>query len=276
SVKLKYSFSLWRDMIIYSFPLLISGMAGIINDALDKVIIRRVVDSDDPLSVVGVYGASYKIAVLMALFIQMYRFAMEPFFFEKASGKDAKETYSGAMKYFVIYGIILFLGLNLYLSVIQLILPGNYRGSMFIVPIVSMAYLLFGIFVNLSIWYKVNDKTKYGAYLTFLGASITIAINLVFVPRVGVIASAWAHIACYAVMVIASYLLSRKHYPIDYEIGKILSYIALSIAIVMVVNRIEYSSLLREVGFNTLFIIGYILIAEYKDKIVSVFFKRKR
>ncbi len=276
SVKLKFSFSLWRDMIIYSFPLLISGMAGIINDALDKVIIRRVVESDDPLSVVGVYGASYKIAVLMALFIQMYRFAMEPFFFDKASEKDAKETYSGAMKYFVIYALLLFLGLNLYISVIQLILPGDYRGSMFIVPIVSMGYLLFGIFVNLSIWYKVNDKTKYGAYLTFLGAIITIAINLLFVPKVGVIASAWAHIACYAVMVIASYLLSRKHYPIDYEIGKILSYIALSIAIVMVVKRIEYSSLLREVGFNTLFIIGYILIAEYKDKIVSVFIKRNK
>lgn len=273
-VKLKFSLSLWRDMIIYTFPLLISGMAGIINDAVDKIIIRRVIDSDDPLSVVGIYGASYKIAVLMALFIQMYRFAMEPFFFEKASGKDAKETYSGAMKYFVIYALILFLGLNLYISAIELILPGNYRGSMFIVPIVSMGYLFYGIFVNLSIWYKANDLTKFGAYLTFLGAAVTIIINLSLVPVYGVVASAWAHIACYGIMIIASYLLSRKYYPIDYELVKILSYIIMSIAIVIVVNRIEYASLLSEIGFNTLFILGFIGVAEYKDKILSVFLKR--
>ncbi len=158
--KLRFSIELWKRMIIYSFPLLISGLAGIINDALDKVILRRLVDSDTLLATVGEYGAGYKIAVLMALFIQMYRFAMEPFFFEKASGKDAKETYAIAMKYFVIYALILFLGLNLYIAVIQLILPGNYRNAMFIVPIVSMGYLLYGVFVNLSIWYKSKRSDK--------------------------------------------------------------------------------------------------------------------
>ncbi len=272
--KLKFSRELWKRMIIYSFPLLISGMAGIINDALDKVLLRRLVDSDTPLATVGEYGAGYKIAVLMALFIQMYRFAMEPFFFEKASGKDAKETYAMAMKYFVIYALILFLGLNLYISVIQLILPGNYRNAMFIVPIVSMGYLLYGVFVNLSIWYKANDLTKYGAYLTILGAIITIAINIIFIPKYSYLASAWAHVACYGTMIIGSYLISRKYYPIEYEKGKILFYIVIAVIIVLLANNINYGSLIKELGFNTLLILGFIVLVEYMDKAVSVFLKR--
>lgn len=273
--KFVFSGKLWKSMTIYSFPLLISGLAGIVNDVLDKVILRRLVDTESPLATVGEYGAGYKIAVLMALFIQMYRFAMEPFFFEKLSRSDAKETYAYVMKYFVIYSLILFLGLNLYLSAIQLILPGDYRTAMFIVPIVSMGYLLYGVFVNLSIWYKANDLTKYGAYLTIMGAIITIAINVIFIPKYSYLASAWAHVACYGAMIIGSYLISRKHYPINYEKGKIVTYIALAVIIVLVVNNIEYSSLAKELLFNTLFIIGFIIIAEYRDKSLTVFLKRK-
>ncbi len=273
--KIDFSIKLWKQMILYSFPLLISGMAGIINDALDKMILRRLVDTDDPLATVGEYGAGYKIAVLMALFIQMYRFAMEPFFFEKASGKDAKETYSTTMKYFVIYALVLFLGLNLYISVIQLIVPGNYRMAMFIVPIVSMGYLLYGVFINLSIWYKVNDLTKFGAYLTIMGAVITILINLIFVPRYSYLASAWAHVACYGAMIVGSYLLSRKHYPIDYELLRITGYIALAIAIVLLAIKLDYNSLSQELFFNTLYIVGFIAVAEYFDSSVSIFFKGK-
>jgi len=275
STRFRFSGRLWKKMIIYSFPLLVSGLAGIINDALDKVILRRLVDTETPLATVGEYGAGYKIAVLMALFIQMYRFAMEPFFFEKASGKDAKKTYAVAMKYFVIYALILFLGLNLYISVIQLILPGDYRIAMYIVPIVSMGYLLYGIFVNLSIWYKANDMTKYGAYLTIMGAIITIAINVIFIPKYSYLASAWAHVACYGAMIVGSYLLSRKHYPIEYENGRIVTYLLMAIIIVLVANNINYNSLLQELGLNTLFIVGFIAVAEYMDNTVSVFFRRK-
>ena len=270
-----FSFSLWKSMIVYAFPLLVSGMAGIINDAIDKVLVRKLIESEDPLYEVGVYGAGYKIAVLMSLFIQMYRFAMEPFFFEKSSGRDAKETYSTAMKYFVIYALILFLGLNLYISVIQLILPGDSRGSMFIVPVVSMGYLLYGVFVNLSIWYKANDITKYAAYLTFLGAIVTILINVMFIPEFGYRASAWAHVACYGIMVIASYILSRKHYPIDYQVGRILSYITLAVVIVFITGRIEYSSIISELGFNTLFILFFVVVSEIFDKSVSQFIRRR-
>jgi O-antigen/teichoic acid export membrane protein len=211
----------------------------------------------------------------MALFIQMYRFAMEPFFFEKAGGKDAKQTYATTMKYFVIYALMLFLVLNLYISVIQLILPGNYRIAMFIVPIVSMGYLLYGVFVNLSIWYKANDLTKYGAYLTIMGATITVAINIIFIPKYSYLASAWAHVACYGSMIIGSYLLSRKYYPINYEKGKIFVYMAAAVLIVLIVNSINYKSLAGELGFNTLFILAFIIFSEYMDGSVSVFIKKR-
>ncbi len=276
AVKFKFSSKLWKKMLLYSFPLLISGLAGIINDALDKVILRRLVDSDNPLATVGEYGAGYKIAVLMALFIQMYRFAMEPFFFEKAGGKDARQTYAVTMKYFVIYSLVLYLGLNLYISVIQLILPGDYRIAMFIVPIVSMGYLLYGIFVNLSIWYKANDITKYGAYLTIMGAAITIAINVIFVPKYSYLASAWAHIACYGSMIIGSYLLSRKYYPINYEKGKIFVYILVAVIIVLAAGNINYGNISLELGINTLFILSFVALSEYLDKAISVFFRRTK
>ena len=273
NIKSHFSFKVWKSMLFYALPLLISGMAGIINDAVDKVLLRRLIQSDNPFYELGVYGAGYKIAVLMALFIQMYRFAMEPFFFEKLSGKDAKETYSTAMKYFIIYALILFLGLNLYISVIQLILPGDYRESMFVVPVISLGFLLYGIFVNLSIWYKANDITKYGAYLTFIGAAITILINVLFIPKFGYRASAWAHVACYGVMVIVSYLLSKRHYPIGYETGKLLSYIGLAVIIVIIVSRINYGSIASEIAFNTLFILSFIAYAEIRDKSVTQFIK---
>jgi O-antigen/teichoic acid export membrane protein len=266
--------NLWKRMITYSLPLLIAGMAGSINDALDKMILKNLVKDDSPLEVVGEYGASYKIAVLMALFIQMFRFAMEPYFFEKAKKKDAKETYARVMKYFVITGLVIFLGINLYLKVVQVIIGSEFRGALAIVPIVSMGYFFYGIFINLSIWYKVNDLTKYGAWLAIAGAMVTVVINVIFVPKYGYMASAWAHIACYSVMIAGSYFLSRKHYPISYELGKIGAYIGTAIAIIIIVSQINYRNLATEIIINTLFIIVFLVVAEVKDKGVSIFFKR--
>ncbi|MEA1887327.1 MAG: oligosaccharide flippase family protein [Bacteroidota bacterium] len=276
SVHLKFERSLWTKMIKYSAPLLVSGLGGSINDALDKMILRRIVDSDKPLEVVGEYGASYKIAVLMALFIQMYRYAMEPYFFSKADKNDAREVYANVMKYFVIYTLILYLVINLYISGFKYIIAGSHlRGGLAIVPIVSMGYLLFGIFVNLSIWYKVKDLTRYGAYLTMAGALVTIVINITLVPVYGYMASAWAHIACYGVMIAGSYLLSRKYYRIEYPVMKIISYMLTAVAIVVIISHINYNNLLLELGINTLVIIGFAIYSEYRDKAISTLFKKE-
>jgi len=276
SVHLSFDRGLWNKMIKYSIPLLISGLGGSINDALDKMILRRIVDSDNPLEVVGEYGASYKIAVLMALFIQMYRYAMEPYFFSKADRKEAREVYAYVMKYFVIYALILFLLINLYISGFKYIIAGSHlRGGLAIVPIVSMGYMLFGIFVNLSIWYKVKDVTKYGAYLTIAGAVVTILINIILVPVYGYMASAWAHIACYSVMIAGSYYLSRKYYPINYPIMTIFTYMFTAVAIVIIVSYIDYNNIFMELGINTLIITGFIAYSEFKDKAISTLFKKK-
>jgi len=274
-IKPGFSFKLWKEMLGYSFPLLIAGLAGTINDALDKMILRRMSGEEHGLEIVGIYGASYKVAVLMSLFIQMFRFAVEPFFFEKSTDKDAREIYASIMKYFVIICVTIYLGLNLYISVIQYFIGNQMREALSVVPIVSMGYLLYGVFVNLSVWYKVNDLTKYGAMLTIGGSLITVAINIIFIPLYGYIASAWAHVACYGFMVLGSFFFSRRHYPIPYETGRIIGYLAIGVLAVFVAARINFGSLFIELAAGTLFIIVFLFFAQKRDDLIGNIFGKK-
>jgi O-antigen/teichoic acid export membrane protein len=203
-----YDLVIWKRMINYSFPLLIAGLSGSINDAIDKILLRRLTGEENGLEIVGEYGAGYKIAVLMALFIQMFRFAAEPFFFERAKYEKAKETYAFVMKYFVISMLIVYLGINLYISGFQLIIGEIFREAVVVVPIVSMGYLMYGIYMNHSIWYKINDMTKFGIYITLAGAVITVMINVIFIPAYSYMASAWAHVASYGVMIGLSFVFA--------------------------------------------------------------------
>jgi len=271
NVKFIFDASLWKSMIGYSFPLLLAGLSGSINDALDKIILRRLVGEGDGLSVVGKYGAAYKIGVLMALFIQMFRFAAEPFFFERAKHANAKETYAFVMKYFVITMLIVYLGINLYISAIQYIVGSNYREAMIVVPIISMGYLLYGIYINHSIWYKLNDLTIYAVYITIVGAAITVLINLLLVPSFGYMASAWAHIASYGAMLIMSFIFARNHFKIEYDMKSLLPYFIIAIGMVLFSQFYHYHNLVTELSINTVFIIVFILFSQYKDKTLSVF-----
>jgi O-antigen/teichoic acid export membrane protein len=271
NVKFIFDTSLWRRMISYSFPLLLAGLSGSINDALDKIILRRLIGEEDGLSVVGKYGAAYKIGVLMALFIQMFRFAAEPFFFERAKHANAKETYAFVMKYFVIAMLVVYLGINLYISAIQYIVGSNYREAMAVVPIISMGYLLYGIYINHSIWYKLNDLTIYAVYITIIGAAITVLINLLMVPSFGYMASAWAHIASYGAMLIMSFIFARNHFKVDYNMKALLPYFIIAIGMVLFSRFYHYNNLISELAINTIFIIAFILFSQYKDKTLSVF-----
>lgn len=275
-VKLVFDRSIWIRMISYSFPLLIAGLSGSINDTLDKVILRRIVGEEHGLATVGEYGAGYKIAVMMALFIQMFRFAAEPFFFERAKHENAKETYSFVMKYFIIIMLILFLLINLYMPGIQYFLGKSYRNSVIVVPMISMAYLLYGIYVNHSIWYKLNDLTRFGAYITVVGAIITIIINLLFIPLYGYMASAWAHVASYGSMIIMSFIFARKYYWIDYKILEILPYFLIAVPMVIFSLYFNYRNISIEIIINTLFIFIFIGYAQFKDKLISVFFRKEK
>ncbi|TFH47254.1 MAG: hypothetical protein E4G92_05430 [Bacteroidia bacterium] len=224
---------------------------------------------------VGLYGAGFKVGVLMSLFIQMYRFAAEPFFFEKAGKHDAKETYAVTMKYFVITGLVLFLVINLYIEALQVIIGPVFRESLIVVPIISMGYLLLGIFINQSIWYKVDDKTIYGAWITILGAAVTIAGNVLFVPRFGYIAAAWSHVACYLSMVLVSYFVGLKYYPIKYEVGKLTLYIVIAILIILVSRMATTGNMILNVAIDTVLLALFCILAEKKDSFFSSLIKRK-
>lgn len=276
-VRIKFIFDreLWNRMVRYSFPLLIAGLSGSINDALDKVLLRRMSGDGNGLATVGEYGAGYKIAVLMALFIQMFRFAAEPFFFERAKHTDSKETYRDVMKYFVIIMLLIYLFINLFLPGIQFMLGKSYRDSLIVVPIVSMAYLFYGIYVNHSIWYKLNDLTRFGAYITFAGALVTVIINLVFIPKYGYMASAWAHIASYGAMIIISFILARNYYPVDYKMVHLLPYFLLTIGLVIFDQKFHSGNVMVRIGVNTVFILLFLAFVQYRDKIFDIFLKKE-
>lgn len=277
-VRIKPAFDrkLFRQMISYSWPLLVGGMAGSLNEVLDKILLRRLIGGAEGLATVGLYGAGYKVGVLMSLFIQMYRFAAEPFFFEKAGSKEARETYAVTMKYFVITALILFLAINLYIEGLQIIIGPLFRESLVVVPIVSMGYLLLGIFINQSIWYKVDDRTIYGAWITLVGAAVTVLVNLLFVPRFGYIAAAWAHVACYLSMVAVSYAVGMKYYPIKYETLKIVLYIALAVALLAMSRLLAPENKITGIVFDTMLLLSFFAVAEIKDRYFSLLFKRDK
>jgi O-antigen/teichoic acid export membrane protein len=216
----------------YSYPLLVAGLAGTINEALDRILLKHLIPADQiPMEQLGIYGANYKLAVLMTLFVQMFKYAAEPFFFSRSGDKNARVLYADVMTYFVIAGLIIFLMVNLFLDYFILFIGADFREGSHIVPVILLANLVMGMFFNLSIWYKLTNKTMIGAILVLFGAMITIVVNALFIPRYGYVASAWAHLLCYSLMVVLSYLWSRKHYPIPYKTVRILAYLALALLI---------------------------------------------
>jgi O-antigen/teichoic acid export membrane protein len=210
----------------------------------------------------------------MSLFIQMFRFAAEPFFFERAKSTGAKETYAFVMKFFVISMIVVYLVINLYIAGFSLIIGELFRSSVIVVPIVSMGYLLYGIYMNHSIWYKLNDLTKYGIYITFTGAAVTILINVIFIPAYGYMASAWAHIASYGSMIILSFILAEKHFKIEYRMKELIPYFILAGMIVIFSRIFKYPGLIAEIAINTVLIVLFIIFAQYRDHFLTVFFKK--
>jgi len=230
--KARFDWNLYKEILRYSYPLLIAGLAGTINEALDRILLKHLIPLEqNPMEQLGIYGANYKLAVLMTLFVQMFKYAAEPFFFSKSGEKDAKKLYADVMMFFVLAGLFIFLLVNLYLDYFILFIGADFREGVQIVPVVLMANLVMGIFFSLSIWYKLTNKTHFGAVLVLLGAVITVVINALFIPRYGYVASAWAHLFCYSTMVVISYVWSRKHYAIPYRTGRIILYIVLALFI---------------------------------------------
>ena len=225
---------LWRRMLIYSLPLLVAGMAGWANEALDKLLLKYILPEEIALQQVGIYGAVYKLSIIMTLFVQAYRFAAEPFFFAQAKRDDARELFARVMNYFVLALLGVFLVITLFMDLFKHFIGPAYHVGLDVVPILLMANLFLGLYWNVSIWYKLTGKTAFGAGFAITGALITILLNIWWIPLYGYHGSAWATLVCYFSLALLSYLFGRKHYRVPYHTGVVLLLITVAVAIYLV------------------------------------------
>lgn len=273
-IKLKFDFNYWKKLFKYAFPLMILGLAGIVNETMDRVLIKNLTPPDQAQAMVGIYSACFKISVMLTIFVQAFKYAAEPFFFGKSKDKDAKKTYSDVMTVFVFICSALMLAILLYLDVVKYFVGPKYHVGLNIVPILLVANLFSGIFYNLSIWYKLTGQTKFGAYIASGGAVITLISNFILIPRIGYLGAAWTHLICYTVMMVASYFLGQKYYHVDYELKKIFFYIFLAIAIYLVSCLIPIQSFALKMVVHSLLLIGYIVFVLFTNKKIITLFKR--
>lgn len=224
-----FDFSLLRKMLRYSFPILILGVAGILNQTIDKIIFPFLFhDREYADTQLGIYGACFKIAMIMIMFIQAFRYAYEPFIFARNKNEDSKKTYAEAMKYFIIFALFIFLSVMFYLDIIKHLVGPEYYAGLSVVPIVMLGELFFGIYFNLSLWYKLTDETRWGAYFSIFGCVVTVCIILFFAPVYGFIACAWASFVCNLLMMLLSYFIGQKKFPIRYDLKTAFVYMLLA------------------------------------------------
>jgi O-antigen/teichoic acid export membrane protein len=226
-IKFKFNFPLWKEMIFYSLPLIIVGMGGMINEVFDRLMLRwwqpgTVIFKEQQ---VGIYSACYKLAILITLFIQAFRLGAEPFFFKQAEGQNPQKVYARVMKFFVIVVTLMFLVVILYLDIWKNFIAPAYWSGLKVVPVLLLANIFLGIYYNLSIWYKLKNKTSTGAYITLAGTVITVVVNYIFIPAYGFVASAWATFFCYFTMMVLCFVLGQKAYRIPYAWKKLVAYI---------------------------------------------------
>jgi O-antigen/teichoic acid export membrane protein len=244
-LRFQFDKKLLKEVLIYSYPLLIVGFGGMINELLSRVIYRKVatgtaLEQDQEL---GIFGANYKLAVIITIFIQVFRLAAEPFFFNQSGRDDARKTYARVMKFFVIACCFMFLVVALFLDFWQFLIASKfkeYAEGIHIVPVLAMASVFLGIYYNLSIWYKLTNKNMYGAYITIAGAVVTVLFNMWWIPGFGYTGAAWATFICYAFMMVFSYLQGQKYYPIPYPKKKLIAYMGVATLLYIVHELIDW------------------------------------
>ena len=229
-IKIKWNFDcgLLRRMLGYSWPLLILGVAGILNQTADKIIFPLVYDKSDAQAQLGVYGACVKKAMIKAMITQAFRFAYEPIVFASSKDKDSKEYYAAGMKYFIIFTLLAFVCVMAYMNILQHVIGPEYREGLRTVPIVMAAEIMMGVYFNLSFWYKLIDKTIWGAWFSLAGCAALVAVNVIFIPKYGYMACAWGGVAGYGTAMVLSYIMGQKKNPINYPMGSIAVYVAIA------------------------------------------------
>lgn len=254
---------LMKRMIHYSFPILIFGLVGILNQTIDKMIYPFLFDDrQEGLVQLGIYSATSKVAMVMAMFTQAFRYAYEPFVFGKNKEKDSKKMYSAAMKYFFIFALLAFLAVMFYMDILKYLVASDYREGLGVVAIVMGAEILKGIYFNLSFWYKLTDETYWGAYFSLIGCSVILALNVWLVPTYGYVASAWASVAGYGVITLLSYVIGQRKYPVSYPLGAMGMYLILAALLFGVAYGVHIENTLLRLVFRSLLLlvfVGYII-----------------
>lgn len=274
-LKLKFDLGMFREMFVYSWPVLIANISFIINEALDKAMLKHMLPASISDQEVGIYGLCAKIALFLSIFVQAFRLGAEPFFFNHSKNKNAKETYARIMNYFVITVVIIAVALVANVNILATIIVGPetrlvknhvvqniYWSGLGVVPPLVFGYLSLGIYMNLSVWYKLSDQTKYGLYISGIGAVLTIVLNWIFIPKYSYMASAWISFIAYAGMMVMSYVWGQRNYPIPYQIKKNLAYIVAAIVIVF----ISFNVFNRNMFIGNGLLILFALAAFYAEK----------
>lgn len=256
-----------RKMLRYSWPILVLGIAGILNQTADKILFPYIYKAGDSHTQLGIYGAASKIAMIMAMITQAFRYAYEPFVFGKAKDKDSRETYAAAMKYFLIFTLLAFLVVMGYIDVLRHIIGRDYWAGLRVVPIVMAAEILMGVYFNLSFWYKLIDRTIWGAWFSGIGCLVLIAVNVIFVPQYGYMACAWAGFAGYGTAMLLSYFVGQKYYPINYPLKSIGVYVAITLLFFVVMQLAEsfVPNMALRLAINTVCILLFIAHAVHYD-----------
>ena len=263
----KLDTKLLRTMLSYSWPILVLGIAGILNQTADKMLFPYIYHGSDMHEQLGIYGACSKIAMIMAMITQAFRFAYEPIVFAGVKDKDQHEMYTQAMKYFIIFTLLAFLMVMAYLDILKYIIGADYWVGLRVVPIVMAAEIMMGIYFNLSFWYKIIDKTIWGAIFSGIGCLVLLAVNIIFVPRYGYIACAWGGFAGYGVAMLVSYFVGQKYYPLNYPLKDIAVYVISACVLCMAMYKVhERASLWLSLTVNTLLVglfIAYIIKRDF-------------
>ncbi|MCB9168811.1 MAG: oligosaccharide flippase family protein [Flavobacteriales bacterium] len=256
-----YDRALLRPMLLFAAPLAIAGLAGMVNETADRAMLKYLLPAGIADEQIGIYGACYKLAGLITLFIQAFRFAAEPFFFSHAERPEGRETFARVMNVFVAFCMAAFLVVMLFLDVFKWFIPNPaYHVGLRVVPILLLANVFLGIYYNQSVWYKVTDRTRWGGWIAVFGALVTIVLNVLLIPRIGFVGSAWATLACYAGMAIVSYLLGQWYWPVPYALGRLLLYMGGAVVLWLGVDATGLSGVAGYVLRGTVLVLALLMV----------------
>jgi O-antigen/teichoic acid export membrane protein len=285
-IRFKFDTALWKQMMVYAMPLILVGMGGVINDTMNRIMLRWWLPGDEVFreAQVGVFNACAKLAILITLFVQAFKMSAEPFFFKQAEAGNPQKVYARVMKFFVIILSVAFLAVSLFMSIWKYFIGPEYREGLPIVPVLLLANIFLGIYYNLTVWYKLSDKTIYGVWITLIGSTISVLVNYIFIPRYGLMACAWATFICYGTMMVTSYLWGQKFYRIPYAWKKLVAYMGIVVLIYFIHKVITH--FISNIYFDfilaillTVFYFYFIAMVEHKEfsklPFVGKYFQRK-